>query len=132
MTESTKDRGTAARALGTPTPVQAAHLVADVILEKKGEDLVVLDTSRTLGHLADFIVVATARNPRQVQAIAEEIMVRLKAAGVRRLSETGRGYGYWVLLDFGDVVVHVMQPEARRFYDLDALYADAPAVRRSP
>jgi ribosome-associated protein len=87
--------------------------------------------SRTSGHLADYLVVATARGKRQVQALAEEVMAQAKAAGANRLSETGRTYGWWVLIDFGDVVVHLMQPEARRFYDIDALYSDATVVRRS-
>ena len=113
-----------------PTPPKAAHLIADFILEKKGEDLVVLDISSTAGHLADYVIIATARGQRQVQAMSEELMKHAKGAGIRRLSESGRSHGWWVLLDFGDVLVHIMQPEARRFYDLDALWADATTVRR--
>ena len=123
--------GSAASTRAAPSPTQLAHFIADIIFEKKGEECVVLDTSRTVGPLADYLIVATARGKRQVQALSEEIMDRAKAFGARRLSETGRAYGFWVLLDYGDVIVHLMQPEARRFYDIDALYSDAQVVRRS-
>ncbi|MAG58182.1 MAG: ribosome silencing factor [Planctomycetes bacterium] len=113
------------------TTAQIAHKAADLILDKKGQDLVVLDISAmTSSSLADYLVIATGANKRQVQAIAEELDKQMKHAGVRRLSVTGRDYGWWVLVDLGDVLVHVMQEDARRFYDLESLWADAPIVRR--
>ncbi|MAB91584.1 MAG: ribosome silencing factor [Planctomycetes bacterium] len=112
------------------TPAQVAHKAADIILDKKGEDLVVLDISGTATNLADYMVIGTGTNRRQVQAMAEAINLDMKAAGVRRLSVTGKEFGWWVLLDLGDVVVHVMQDDARRYYDIETLWADAPVVRR--
>ena len=112
------------------TSAQVAHKAADMILDKKGEDLVVLDISGTATNLADYMVIGTGTNRRQVQAMAEAINLDMKAAGVRRLSVTGKEFGWWVLLDLGDVVVHVMQDDARRYYDIEALWGDAPVVRR--
>jgi ribosome-associated protein len=112
------------------TPAQIAHKAADIILDKKGKDLVVLDISGTSSNLADYMVIGTGTNRRQVQAMAEAINIDMKAVGVRRLSITGKDFGWWVLLDLGDVVVHVMQDDARRYYDIETLWGDAPVVRR--
>lgn len=112
------------------TPAQIAHKAADIILDKKGKDLVVLDISGTSSNLADYMVIGTGTNRRQVQAMAAAINIDMKAAGVRRLSVTGKDFGWWVLLDLGDVVVHVMQDDARRYYGIETLWGDAPVVRR--
>lgn len=112
------------------TPAQIAHKAADIVLDKKGKDLVVLDISETSTNLADYLVIGTGTNKRQVQAMAEALDVDMKAAGVRRLSVTGKDFGWWVLLDLGDVLVHVMQEDARRYYDLETLWGDAPVIRR--
>ncbi len=111
------------------TTAQIAHRAADIIIEKKGERLAVLDVTGC-SDLADYMIVATGTNKRQVQAIAEEIDRQMKKAGVVRRGVTGLEFGRWVLIDLGDVVVHVMSDEARRFYDLEALWADALVVRR--
>ena len=112
------------------TPAQIAHKAADIILDKKGKDLVVMDISGTSSNLADYMVIGTGTNRRQVQAMAAAINIDMKAAGVRRLSVTGKDFGWWVLLDLGDVVVHVMQDDARRYYGIETLWGDAPVVRR--
>jgi ribosome-associated protein len=75
-------------------------------------------------------VICSARSARQVQAIATHLTERLKKAGVRRLSAAGLEVGSWVVLDYGDLFIHVMLDEARRFYDLEALWADGVVVRR--
>lgn len=112
-----------------PSASQVAHLAADIVLEKKGEDLVVLDITGC-SDLADYMVIATGRNKRQVQAMAEEINQRVKKLGAKRLSVNGLENGWWVLLDLGDVLVHVMQQEARTYYDIEALWADGTVIRR--
>lgn len=112
-----------------PSPTQLAHLAADIVLEKKGNDLVVIDIT-SCSDLADYMVIASGTNPRQVQAIAQEISMRLKKVGIYKRSGSGEELGRWVLLDLGDVVVHVMLEEARRYYDLEALWADGTVVRR--
>ena len=98
----------------------AAHL-AD---EKKGENIRVLCLPAQTG-IADYFVIATGLSRPQVKAITEELHVRLKALGARHGRIEGADMGWWVLVDYGDVIVHVMQPEARAYYDLDGLYADA-------
>jgi ribosome-associated protein len=117
------------RALVRPSPAQVAHRAADIILEKKGSDLVVLDI-QGCSDLADYMVIATGTNKRQIQAMAQEIATSLKREGIFKRSSSGEDLGRWVLLDLGDVLVHLMQEEARRYYDLEALWADGIVVRR--
>jgi ribosome-associated protein len=111
------------------TPTLIANLAADIVIEKKGEELLVLDVSRCT-DLADYLVIASGTNKRQVQAMAEEIRKRVKARGLIPLNVSGTENGWWVLIDCGSVLVHLMQPEARRFYNLESLWADGLVVRR--
>jgi ribosome-associated protein len=78
--------------------------------------------------VADYFVLVSALSRPQVKAIYNEIHVRLKASGETHSRAEGHELGWWVLMDYGDVVVHVMQPEAREYYDLDGLYGEAPEV----
>ena len=78
--------------------------------------------------MADYFVLATGLSRPHVKAMYDEIHVRLKAAGERHLPAEGAGFGWWVLLDYGDVVVHLLQPEARQYYDLEHLYGDCPRL----
>jgi ribosome-associated protein len=102
----------------------AAAALAD---QKKGLDIRVLDVREHL-KVADYFVIITGASRPQIRAIQQEIHVRLKAAGVHHGREEGGDLGWWVLMDYGDVIVHVMQPEARDYYDLDSLYQEAPEV----
>jgi ribosome-associated protein len=111
------------------TPDQAAELAIEVILDRKGFDVLQLDISRC-SDLADSMVICSARSARQAQAIASHLGERLKQAGKKRLSVAGLDVGSWVVLDYGDFFIHVMLDEARRFYDLEALWADAVVVKR--
>jgi len=95
--------------------------------DKKAENPIVLDV-RGLSGVADYFVLLSADSDRQAAAIADAVDDRLTALGAQRLGAEGRSGGGWVLLDFGDVVIHVMSPEARGFYDLEGLWADAPRV----
>ena len=79
-------------------------------------------------NAADYFVLVNGLSRPQIKALAQEIQMRLKAAGVRRGRAEGYELSWWVLLDFGDVVVHVMQPEAREYYDLDGLYGDSREI----
>ena len=79
-------------------------------------------------RVADFIVLATGLSRPQVKAIYNEIHVCLKAAGETHGRAEGDDLGWWVLMDYGDVVVHIMQPEAREYYDLDGLFGEATEV----
>jgi ribosome-associated protein len=95
--------------------------------DKKAENPIVLDV-RGLSGVADYFVLLSADSDRQAAAIADAVDDRLTQLGAQRLGAEGRSGGGWVLLDFGDVVIHVMSPEARGFYDLEGLWADAPRV----
>jgi ribosome-associated protein len=95
--------------------------------DKKSENPVILDV-RGLSGVADYFVILSADSDRQAAAVADAVDDRVTALGAHRLGAEGRSGGGWVLLDFGDVVVHVMSAEARGFYDLEGLWADAPRV----
>jgi ribosome-associated protein len=117
----------------TPGPVEdsaarRALVAADAIAEKKGADLAVLRVGDILA-ITDVFVMASASNTRQVKTIVEEVERAIaEHDGSRPRSVEGLGDASWVLLDYGDVVVHVFLAETRAFYDLDRLWADAPSI----
>ncbi len=94
---------------------------------KQGADLVALDVSEPL-PLADIFLLVTGRNERNVVAIAEEIEDKLLEIGQKPLRREGRTEGRWVLLDFGDLVVHVFHEEDRMYYSLERLWRDCPVI----
>lgn len=103
------------------------RLAAAAADSKQAEDLVALDVSGPL-PLADIFLIATGRNERNVVAIAGEIEDRLIEAGTKPLRREGRTEGRWVLLDFGDLVVHVFHEEDRMYYSLERLWKDCPVI----
>ena len=104
-----------------------ALLCVKFALEKKAYDLVLIEVGQ-LTSLADFFLVCTGRSDTQVQAIAQGLEDNLGRVGVRPLSMEGYPRGQWVVLDYGDVVVHVFYEPVREFYDLDRLWTRAPRV----
>jgi ribosome-associated protein len=104
--------------------VKVAAMAAD---SKQGEDLVALDVSGPL-PLTDVFLLVTGRNERNVVAIAGEIEDKMIEAGAKPLRREGRQEGRWVLLDFGDIVVHVFHEEDRLYYSLERLWKDCPAI----
>jgi len=95
---------------------------------KGGEDTVIVDVGDVLA-ITDAFVITSGRNGRQVKTIAEEVETRLKAdSGISPLRVEGLADSQWVLLDYGDLVVHVFLDETRAFYDLERLWSDAPRV----
>ena len=101
---------------------------AEAALDKKAVDLVVLDVG-ALTSIADYLVICTGRSDRQVQAIAQAIDAHLRENGQRPLALEGMNRGQWVLMDCGDVIVHVFYKPMRDFYDLERLWAHAPRVQ---
>jgi len=95
--------------------------------EKKGHDLVALDV-RGLTSLADAFVFCSGTTGRQVKAIADEVEHQLKDAGFRPYAIEGAREAVWVLLDYGDLVVHVFEKETRDFYNLERLWGEAPRL----
>ena len=92
--------------------------------DDKAEDLVVIDLHGK-SSFADFMVVASGRSARQVGAMAEHLEVKLKQQGVGPVGVEGAQAGDWVLIDSGDVVVHLFRPEVRRFYNLEKMWGMA-------
>ncbi len=110
------------------TPRDIAITCARIADSKKAEDIVVLNI-RKLTFITDYFVIATGFNKPQLQAIADDIEKRMKQENIRCLGREGRGEAMWILLDYGDVVVHLFDEEARRTYDLEMLWGDAPRTR---
>lgn len=108
---------------------QIALLAALAASDKKAEDIVVIDVAELL-VVVEYFVICTGRNDLQVKSIADEVEDRLReeADHLKPIGREGADQGKWVLLDFGDVVVHVFQPEERDFYRLEKLWSDAPRV----
>lgn len=107
---------------------ECALIAANYALDKKGLDLRLLELSE-LSSLTDYLMIVTGRSDRQVQAIAEAIRIGLKKEhGTLPLAVEGMDEGRWVLLDYGDVMIHVFQESIREFYDLEGLWSEAPEV----
>jgi ribosome-associated protein len=94
-------------------------------LDKKAEELSVLEMEKGSGAFTDYFVLCNGTNPRQVQAIADEVELRLKKAGLRPTHVEGYNQAEWVLIDYVDFVVHVFSEKARNFYDLERLWKSA-------
>jgi len=100
-------------------------------LEKKAEELSILEMEKGSGAFTDYFVLCSGTNPRQVQAIADEVELRLKAADLRPAHVEGYKQAEWVLLDYVDFVVHVFSEKARKFYDLERLWKTAKRLEVS-
>jgi len=99
--------------------------------EKKALNLVVLDL-REVASFTDYFVISSGTNERQVQAISDEVFERLKKAGTAAARVEGRQTAEWILLDYGDFIVHVFEDKARRFYDLERLWREAKRLELPP
>jgi ribosome-associated protein len=131
--ESTRARP-ATKSGGTWAPVRPnddtrpfAILAAGAALEKKALDPLLLDL-RGKSDYTDYLLLLSAESARQVDAIARAVEERLATSGLRRRSLEAAGESHWLLMDFGDLVVHVFFRDARSFYDLEGLWADAKRV----
>jgi ribosome-associated protein len=100
-------------------------------LDKKAEELSILEMEKGSGAFTDYFVLCSGSNPRQVQAIADEVELRLKATGMYPAHVEGYRQAEWVLLDYTDFVVHVFSEKARKFYDLERLWKTATRLQPS-
>jgi ribosome-associated protein len=113
--------------LQTLSSLERACLAARVAVENKGRDVLVLDM-RGITPLYDFFVLVSGQSRRQVHTLTEEIDAALQEQGDERLGIEGYEASKWVVQDYGDVVVHVFNPDTREYYALEELWADAPRV----
>ena len=104
-----------------------AAMAVDALEDRKGEDVHVIDISE-ISTLADFFVIASGTNINQVQALADNVQEVLGRQGFMTKDVEGYDAGNWILLDFGDIIVHVFDSENRLFYDLERIWRDGKLV----
>jgi ribosome-associated protein len=108
-------------------PTELAKIIAEVAADKKASDVVVLDI-RELSVIADYFVICTGANARQIQAIADAVDDKLSDMKVTARPFEGSANSGWMLLDCGDVILHIFGPMEREFYRLERLWSDAPTL----
>lgn len=106
---------------------QLAKAAVDTASDKKAFDVLLLDI-REVTTIADYFVICSANNTRQVQAIAEAIDEELEKQGAILLNREGGADSGWLLLDFGDIIVHIFEPQEREYYRLDRLWGEAKTI----
>ncbi len=106
---------------------EVAKVIADIAVDKKASDVVLLDI-RSQSVIADYFVICTGNNPRQIQAIASAIEEKLSELNIPAKGFEGAADNGWMLLDCGDVIVHIFGPLEREFYRLERLWSTAPSV----
>lgn len=111
-------------------PVELARLIVDLATDKKGEDIILMDM-RQVSPITDFFVIFSADSIRQLKAVTEHISDETKQQyQIRPWRSEGLADNGWVLIDYGDVVVHGFLPEKRGYYDLEGLWREAPVLVR--
>ena len=100
---------------------------ARAALDKKAKDLLILDL-QGLTTIADYFVICSGESTTQVKAIQEQIVSKLKEASVAPVGIEGLTYSHWVLIDYGDVIVHIFEEETRKFYEIEKLWIDAKRI----
>ena len=107
--------------------VEAAQAAARAIDEKFGKDILVLDI-KTLSSVADYFIIATAGNVNQMAAMADAAEEALIKNGINIRHAEGQKNSNWLLLDFGDIVLHIFDEEGRQFYNLERIWGDAASI----
>ena len=115
----------------TSEAVEAALAAAAALDDKKGLDLALLDISELL-VVTDVFVIASGTSNRHVRTLGDEVELQLKELGRQPLRREGREHSRWLLLDYGDLVIHVFDQETRDYYQLERLWADAPTIAYEP
>ena len=104
-----------------------AKIAYEALDERKGEDIKIIDISE-ISVLADYFIIANGTNDSQVRALVENVEEKLEKAGFEAKQREGYGLGSWVLLDFGEIIVHVFDKENRLFYDLERIWRDGKVM----
>ncbi|MGR8947498.1 MAG: ribosome silencing factor [Gammaproteobacteria bacterium] len=113
-----------------PINHELADLVTAALEDGKAIDIKRLEVTK-LTTITDYMIVASGSSNRQIRALTERVIDAARETGVRPLGREGEQTGEWVLVDFGDVVLHLMQPETREFYQLEKLWESPPAETQS-
>ncbi len=113
------------------TSKEKAILCARAVLDRKAADLIILEV-KDLSSFTDYFLICSGNSDRQVQSIASHIEEKLGKMGIRPLGVEGKREGRWILMDYGDVIVHVFYEPVREFYDLERLWSEAPRVELPP
>ncbi|MFZ5907702.1 MAG: ribosome silencing factor [Nitrospirota bacterium] len=100
---------------------------AQAALEKKANDVLILEV-KDLTTIADYFVICSGESTTQVKAITERIEETFDDLRLRPLGKEGLRYGHWVLMDYGDVIIHIFEEDTRAFYELEKLWIDAPRI----
>ncbi|HEY9563757.1 MAG TPA: ribosome silencing factor [Nocardioides sp.] len=111
----------------TDRAIELVHAAARAASDKLAQQIIAFDVSEQLA-ITDAFVLASAPNDRQVKSIVDEVEDRLREMGSKPIRREGERDGRWVLIDFGDIVVHVQHEEEREFYALERLWKDCPAI----
>ena len=104
-----------------------AKLCREIILERKAVDTVLFEVGK-LSAITDYFLVASGNSSRQVQAMASHLRKRMRESGYRTHGIEGEQEGHWILMDLGDIIVHLFYQPFREFYDLEGLWVDAPRI----
>ena len=107
---------------------EKARLCLEIIQERKAIDPILMEVGR-LTSFTDYFLVASGNSSRQVQAISQHMARRMREEGFKPFGIEGEREGHWVLMDYGDVVIHIFYQPVREFYDLEGLWTEAPRVR---
>lgn len=103
-------------------------IVTAALEDLKAQDILLLEAGK-ITSLFDFMIIASATSTRQSKALANHVQEKVKAAGGKVYSVEGEQTGEWVLVDLGDIVVHIMQPAIREYYDLESLWTESTAIK---
>src|SRR3990167_4294738 len=109
-------------------PEEIRDLAINALDDLKGKDIVTMDV-RSLTTITDYMIICTGRSTRQVKALADNVAVKAKAQGLKKVHVEGERESEWILVDLADVVVHVMIPTARSFYSLEDLWEPLKDLR---
>ena len=109
---------------------EMARIAYEALSEKKGEDIKVIDISG-ISVLADYFIIADGNNKNQVQAMVDNVQEELFKAGYEMKQMEGYREGNWILLDFGDIIIHIFDKENRLFYDLERIWRDGSLVEKA-
>jgi ribosome-associated protein len=113
--------------MGGLTTEEKTSLIGQIVADRKAIDVVVLDMADA-SSITDYFLICSGGSERQVQAIADAIAEQAKKAGMTALGIEGYRDGHWILMDYGDVIVHIFSQETRDFYDLEHLWANVPRI----